>query len=108
MAMLTSERPDVEIADEVMEKELVEPPKMWQAVIFNDDVTPMSFVVDLLVRVFRMGKNEAYEKMMESNDTGNAVVGMYPKGIAEMKKAESDRVSRAMGFPLRVEIERCE
>jgi ATP-dependent Clp protease adapter protein ClpS len=53
-----------------------------QVVLFNDDKTPMQFVVDVLQRFFSMSKEDATEVMLEVHRDGKAVCGLYAKQLA--------------------------
>lgn len=80
-------------------------PRMYKVVVLNDDVTPMDFVVTLLQNVFQMPVQMATEKTMEIHNTGAAVCGKYPRGIAEMKAGEVMSSAGAAGYPLKATFE---
>lgn len=83
----------------------LQPPKFWKVVFLNDDQTPMEFVIELLMSIFKHSQNEAKDLTMEIHNTGSAVAGIYPFEIAEQRSVESTTLSRANGFPLRIQVE---
>jgi ATP-dependent Clp protease adaptor protein ClpS len=83
----------------------VQPPKLWKVVFFNDDSTPMEFVIELLVGIFKHNDAKARELTLEIHNSGSAIAGIYPFEIAEHKGVESTHLSRANGFPLRIQVE---
>lgn len=78
-------------------------PRQYQVLIYNDDFTPMDFVVEVLVRIFDKEEQAAVALMM-SIHTGNcAVAGVYPKDIAQTKAAQAVQWAREEKYPLKVE-----
>ena len=65
----------------------LKPPSMYQVVLFNDDFTPMDFVVFVLQRFFSMDGDKANKVMLEVHQKGKGVCGIYPFDIAETKVA---------------------
>jgi ATP-dependent Clp protease adapter protein ClpS len=57
----------------------LEAAKDLHVVLFNDDYTPMRFVVDVLQQFFSMSKEDATEVMLEVHREGKAVGGLYAK-----------------------------
>lgn len=87
-------------------KETVLEPGLYKVVFMNDDATPMDFVVELLVGIFKHSEKTAQELTMTIHNKGSAVVGLYSYEIAEQKAIETTKVSREHGFPLQVAIEK--
>lgn len=83
----------------------IDPPKMWKVVFLNDDQTPMEFVIELLVSVFKHNEASARDITMEIHNEGSAVAGVYNFEIAEQRGMEATHLSRANGFPLRIQVE---
>jgi ATP-dependent Clp protease adaptor protein ClpS len=81
----------------------VKKPKMYEVVFYNDDFTPMDFVVDVLQLVFNKGKAEAYQIMMQVHKSDRAVVGVYTRDIARTKAITAVDMARKAGYPLKVE-----
>lgn len=83
----------------------VQPPKLWKVVFLNDDKTPMEFVVDVLMQIFKHDEERAKELTLEIHNTGSAVAGIYNYEVAEQKGLETTHSAKANGFPLRVTLE---
>lgn len=82
----------------------VAPIKMWDVLFFNDDYTPMDFVVKLLTDIFKHDMESAIQIMMKVHDSGSAVVGTYFYEIAEEKRDVCLYNAKARNYPLRVEL----
>lgn len=78
-------------------------PRHYQVLIYNDDFTPMDFVVDVLVEIFDKEQDAAVRLMLSVHEGSYAVVGAYPKDIAQTKAAEAVQWARDEGYPLKVE-----
>jgi len=91
----------------VIEQEKVEIklPNRFKVIFWNDDITPMGFVVELLVNIFNYDRSNAIEKMLEVHETGKSVVGIYLKAIAESKATLVREVSIKANYPLKVTVE---
>jgi ATP-dependent Clp protease adaptor protein ClpS len=85
--------------------ERVATPPRFKVVLYNDDYTPMEFVVQLLESVFGMGPSEATQTMLHIHRKGSGVAGVYVLEIAETKVATVHRLAEARGFPLRAGVE---
>jgi ATP-dependent Clp protease ATP-binding subunit ClpA len=71
-----------------------------QVVIYNDDYTPMEFVVGVLERFFDMSREDAAETMLEIHREGAAVCGLYPSEDGEDIVRQVTEHARANGHPL--------
>jgi ATP-dependent Clp protease adaptor protein ClpS len=80
-------------------------PPMYKVVLLNDDYTPMEFVVHVLERFFRMDREKATQIMLRVHTEGAAVVGIYPRDIAETKSEEVNLYSRENQHPLMSTVE---
>ena len=58
--------------------------------MFNDDFTPMDFVVEILESIFFKSQAEAEAIMLKVHHEEKAVVGTYSYDIAKSKSGESD------------------
>jgi ATP-dependent Clp protease adaptor protein ClpS len=85
-------------------KPKVVPPSMYDVVIFNDDYTPMEFVVQLIQRVFGKDEPTATQIMLHVHYRGQGVCGQYPKDIAETKVAQVISIAQENGYPLLAEV----
>jgi len=84
--------------------ELARPP-FYVVVLFNDDYTPMEFVILVLQQYFGLDLDRATEVMLSVHYEGKGVAGMYPRDIAETKAQQVNRHARAEGHPLLCQIE---
>jgi ATP-dependent Clp protease adaptor protein ClpS len=80
-------------------------PKRWKVIVLNDDVTPVDFVVSMLMEIFKHDPNSAGIITMQIHETGSAVAGVYNFEIAEIKTVEATALARASGFPLQLKLE---
>ena len=94
---------EVEI-DEKIENLLKEPSK-YNVIFMNDDATPMEWVVDLLMTIFKHTQSSSVDMAMEIHTNGSGVVGTYSYEIAEQKTLEATSLSRDNGFPLQIKLE---
>lgn len=85
---------------QVLERTRTKKPRMWKVVMHNDDYTTQEFVVHVLVDHFRKDPTTATQLMLRVHTSGLAVVGAYPKDIAETKVAVVTDLAREMGHPL--------
>lgn len=92
--------PDEEIIIEEKNKK----PKKFFVVIFNDDFTPMDFVVNLFQKHFHVSVEEAIAKMFEVHENGRTQFGPYSFEVAETKVYEIMSESRASEYPLLAEV----
>ena len=83
---------------------LKEPPK-YKVVVFNDDYTPMEFVVIVLMSIFKHTEASAIKIMMQVHNEGSAVAGVYNYEIAEQKHIEATNLAKESGYPLQVKID---
>ncbi|MFI5317603.1 MAG: ATP-dependent Clp protease adaptor ClpS [Myxococcota bacterium] len=83
------------------ERPKVERPKRFKVILFNDDYTPMEFVVSLLENVFAKSPSEATQLMLEIHRSGMGIAGVYVLEIAETKVSAVHRMAEERGFPLR-------
>ena len=60
-------------------------PALYKVIIFNDDYTPMEFVVMLLKQVFSMNYEAATRIMLKVHTEGKDVCAIYVRDIAETK-----------------------
>lgn len=94
-----------DIAVDERVKVQVPEPKRWKVILINDDVTPVDFVVSLLMEIFRHDPNSAGVITMQIHETGSGVAGVYSFEIAEIKTVEATTLARASGYPLQLKME---
>ncbi len=83
------------------EKREVKRPARFRVILFNDNYTPMEFVVGLLEQLFKKGPAEATQLMLQIHKGGKGVAGVYVLEVAETKVAAVHRMAEERGFPLR-------
>jgi len=76
-------------------------PADLQVVLYNDDFTPMEFVVGVLQNFFAMSREDATETMLEVHRQGKAVCGLYAQEAAEDLVKQVSEHARKHGHPLR-------
>lgn len=81
-------------------------PALYALVMHNDDYTTMEFVVAVLMEVLSHDLGTAYELMMTIHSTGSAVVGVFPKEIAEMKLETVNQLAIKNEYPLLTTLEK--
>lgn len=100
--------PDAENAPQadvlVAEPEIAKPP-MYAVVMYNDNYTPMEFVVYILQAEFRHNVDSAVEIMLTIHNNGKGIAGIYPKDIAETKAKKVNSLAHREGYPLLTQIE---
>ena len=80
-------------------------PKHYKVIMHNDDFTPMEFVVEILIDIFRKDLLEAERLMMTVHERGRASVGAYNYDIAVTKVQAASERARQEGFPFRMTVE---
>jgi ATP-dependent Clp protease adaptor protein ClpS len=93
------------LIDEKIEQ-IVSTPDRYKVVFLNDDITPMDFVIDVLVGIFKHSKDTAKNLTMQIHQEGSAIVGIYTFELAEQKSIEATALSRSHGFPLQIRVEK--
>lgn len=88
------------------EKIITELPGKYNVVLHNDDVTPMGFVVEILVNIFNMDRQTSVELMFKIHNDGKGIAGTYIKSIAESKVILVRDVALKANYPLSVTIEK--
>ena len=80
-------------------------PPMYKVLLLNDDYTPMEFVVHVLERFFAMDREKATQIMLAVHTQGSAVVGIFPRDIAETKSEQVNQYAQENQHPLISTIE---
>ena len=92
------------VAVATIEPKLKKPP-LYRVVIFNDDYTPMEFVVYVLQTFFGIDKDKATQIMLAIHTHGKGVCGIFTKEVAETKSVQVNNFARENEHPLISEIE---
>ncbi|TBU96053.1 ATP-dependent Clp protease adapter ClpS [Stutzerimonas kirkiae] len=87
-------------------KPALQAPPMYKVIMFNDDYTPMDFVVEVLEGIFSHNREQATRIMLAVHTEGKAVCGIYTRDIAETKAAQVNQYARECQHPLLCEIEK--
>ena len=87
------------------ERSQVKRPPKFKVILYNDDYTPMEFVVSLLEQVFKRGPSEATQLMLTIHRTGSGCAGVYVLEVAETKVATVHRIAEERGYPRRAGAE---
>lgn len=95
--------PGTAVAVEEEVQEVIAP--LSRVVCHDDPHTTMEFVVQVFTGVFRLPHPRAVEVMLEVHERGAAVVGHYPRSVAERKVKKATTMARTSGFPLTFSIE---
>ncbi len=83
----------------------LKPPSKYNVICLNDDVTPMDFVVDCLMSIFKKSYEEAHDITMTIHNTGRGIAGTYSYEVAEQKCVEAVTRARGAGYPLDLILE---
>lgn len=83
----------------------VKEPKQYKVIMYNDDFTPMDFVVEVLIEIFNKTNEDAMSLMYRVHHSNFAVVGVYTYDIARTKVVASMTKAREEGHPFRVKAE---
>ena len=83
----------------------VKPPPMYKVILLNDDYTPQQFVVHVLMKFFYMEFDKAERLMLLVHTTGSAVIGIYPRDIAETKSEQINHYAQENNYPLKSAVE---
>jgi ATP-dependent Clp protease adaptor protein ClpS len=94
---------DIQIDEKIKQK--IEEPSLWKVLLLNDDHTPIDFVIQLLVEVFKHSQETAKDITLQIHNEGSGLAGVYSFEIAEIKAVEATSLARTNGFPLQIKME---
>jgi len=83
----------------------VKEPKLYKALLHNDDYTTMEFVMSILETVFHKSSNDAAQIMLNVHNEGVGIAGVYTKEICETKISVVHQLAKKNEFPLRCSME---
>jgi len=92
------------VIDEKIDEIILEPP-MYKVVMLNDETTPMEWVIEILVSIFKHSETTAKEITLAIHNEGSGLAGIYSYEIAEQRSLEAVSASRERGFPLQLKLE---
>ncbi len=90
---------DSGLATQAAKPKLKRPP-LYKVILLNDDYTPMEFVVHVLEVFFGMNREKATQIMLTVHTQGSAVVGIFPRDIAETKSEQVNQYAQENQHPL--------
>ena len=93
--------PEIE-ADEETETDLE---RLYRVIIHNDDVTPMDFVIHILMMVFLLSDIHAGQVMLTAHINGNAYVQTLPKPEARKRINTAHFAAALKNYPLQFSME---
>lgn len=94
---------DIKIAEKTKIK--IKEPGRWKVIVLNDDFTPIDFVIQMLVDIFKHDIKSATTITLQVHEGGSGIAGYYDFEIAETKAIEATQMARENGFPLKIKIE---
>tara|TARA_A200000113_G_scaffold218595_1_gene226304 strand:- start:2065 stop:2370 length:306 start_codon:yes stop_codon:yes gene_type:complete len=94
-----------ETVTKIKQTSAVKEPGMYKVTFFNDNVTPMDFVVQVLKEIFKHNADRANAIMQQIHQNGQGVAGIYTFEIAEQKGVETSVLARENGYPLQVKVD---
>lgn len=77
-------------------------PQRYKVIMFNDDFTPMDFVVEVLEGIFFKSGTEAEQLMLKVHREEKAVVGIYSYDMAKSKTEKAMEKAREEKYPLKL------
>jgi ATP-dependent Clp protease adaptor protein ClpS len=77
----------------------------YRVIIENDDVTPMDFVVLVLLTIFELSYERAESVMYDAHVKGHAYVATFPFEEAQQRVYTAQSLARASGYPLSFYLE---
>ena len=83
----------------------VKPPPMFKVVLFNDDYTPMDFVVVVLQIFFTLTREQATQIMLKVHRKAGASAGSIPRTWRRPKWNRSRRIRAQHQHPLQCVME---
>ena len=86
-------------------KPKIKRPPLYRVILLNDDYTPMEFVVHILESFFSMNREKATQIMLVVHSEGSAVVGIFPRDIAETKSEQVNTYAQENNHPLMSTVE---
>ena len=101
---MISNNMDVQRDEKIKQK--ISEPEFYKVVFLNDEQTPMDFVIECLVGIFKHTDTTARDLTVKIHEEGSAIVGVYSFEIAEQKGVETTTLARSNGFPLQVKVEK--
>lgn len=96
---------DIVLTPRTRTRPKVERPKLYKAILLNDDFTPREFVTRVLKAEFRLSEDQAQRVMITAHQKGVCVVAVFTKDVAETKATRATDAGKNQGFPLQFTTE---
>lgn len=80
-------------------------PSLYKVVLLNNDVTPINFVIDIIVDLFGKSRRDAESLALEIHNKGRGVCGTYTREIAKDKVRMVELLAHRSGYPLKAIVE---
>ena len=87
------------------EQEQIDEGPLYRVIIHNDNVTPMDFVIDILISIFELPAANAAYIMYTAHLNGNAYVQSLPKPEAQRRINQAHFAAGFKGYPLKFTME---
>ncbi len=87
------------------DQQKIELPKKYKVILHNDDYTPMEFVIEILIDIFKKDEMTATNIMLNVHNLGQGVCGIYTYEIAETKVARVMDMAQQHEYPLKASME---
>jgi ATP-dependent Clp protease adaptor protein ClpS len=100
------EAPERDGALATEERKKTSRPERFKVMLYNDDYTPMEFVVSLLEQIFGKGPAAATQIMLQIHRSGMGIAGVFVQEVAETKVSAVHAMAEDRGYPLRAGIEK--
>lgn len=81
-------------------------PPRFKVILYNDNYTPMEFVVQVLEKIFGKSPSAATQIMLQIHRSGMGIAGVFVLEVAETKSAAVHRMAEERGYPLRSGVEK--
>ena len=79
----------------------------WNVVMHNDDVTPMEFVIFVLMTIFNKSPDDSVKLTLTIHTSDSAVISSYSCfDEADQKVSEVTDMAKKYGYPLRATAEK--
>lgn len=91
------------VSEPVVKKDTQDKPRLaprYRVLIHNDDVTPMDFVVHVLMNIFKKNISDAADIMLTAHNTGVALVVVLSLEEAELRVDQAHSLARTAKYPL--------
>ena len=80
-------------------------PPLYKVILLNDDYTPMEFVVRVLERYFHKSREEATRIMLQVNQKGMGICGVFTREVAKTKVRQVMLYAAESQHPLQCSME---